>query len=438
MAIQNRRGIFSDLDPTKLLPGEYAVVISGDPDNTDGNGVYICFAPGQVKKIALTEDMSLDGKVYPNLTAGDLLADTYAEDKVPYFFRNSGGSVQAGTLESPVLVGGSVGWNQLVPNTGSSLSVTVTSGHKYVMKKSGALSVGSSSGSALTGLTGGTDMVTDLTLLLGSTIADRIYTLEQSTAGSGIAQLRAWGFDFGEYIPYSAPTLKHVEGVSAHVMRDANDNIIGNYPLDASLTLRGVPKLDANNQLYFDGDTYEPDGTVTRRYGIVDLGTLNWTYDSTAPRFYSTDKSDEVVKTASTDIANVICGKYITTYTNNIWASGTDKLIAISIGGAINIKDTAYSSVASFKASLSGVYLVYEAVTEEIEQATPYTEYQEVDANGTEEYVSTGVVPVGHDTKYPTDLKGAVESILSAIPSANGTYALKVTVNNGKHTFSWV
>jgi len=39
------------------------------------------------------------------------------------------------------------------------------------------------------------------------------------------------------------------------------------YPLDGSLTLRGVPKLDASNNLYFDGDEYEADGTVTRLYG---------------------------------------------------------------------------------------------------------------------------------------------------------------------------
>lgn len=39
------------------------------------------------------------------------------------------------------------------------------------------------------------------------------------------------------------------------------------YPLDSDLTLRGIPKLDANNSLYYDGDTYESDGTVTRKYG---------------------------------------------------------------------------------------------------------------------------------------------------------------------------
>lgn len=561
MAIQNRRGIFSDLDPTKLLPGEYAVVISGDPDNTDGNGVYICFAPGQVKKIALTEDTSLDGKVYPELTAGDIFADTYAENKIPYFFRPSGGGSEVGTIEAPVLVGGSIGYNQLVRNgnfaddsrwslvratkavsgnvltatcdgTGFVSAVNALSGqvnHKHLilfdikvsntaMKMSGSLSINSiNTDNFASGVTfesantwysmgyisvptndasafrvGMADasandtfsirkvMVIDLTLLLGSTIADRIYTLEQSTAGSGIAQLRAWGFDFSEYIPYSAPTLKHVEGVSAHKFvgfnqwdeewelgsldtstgeptydpakirsknfcpcipsttyyltssniasyvwfYDADKNFVSfltattrewatpnnahyfkvrvgdashpqttyhndicinisnsskngtyepyrtwSYALDSTLTLRGVPKLDANNQLYFDGDTYEPDGTVTRNCAV---------------RAYQS--GDESLADAITD----------------------------------------------------GTNTVYKLSTPTTEQATPFTQYQEVDANGTEEYVSTGVVPVGHDTKYPTDLKGTFESILSAIPSANGTYALKVTVNNGKKTFSWV
>lgn len=40
------------------------------------------------------------------------------------------------------------------------------------------------------------------------------------------------------------------------------------YPLDSTLILRGIPKLDADDSLYYDGDTYESDGTVTRNYGI--------------------------------------------------------------------------------------------------------------------------------------------------------------------------
>lgn len=388
---------------------------------------------------------------FPNMAAGDIISDLYAENKVPYFFRQSGGGAEVGTIESPVLVGGSVGWNQLVQNgnfAGTSnwvssqsasnftasnnigsftatsqyavveQNIPVINTHKYLFLSTARSDSGGSpsvrvrelydnnqyyqiktfsitstwsvqsaivtpthdgnnikimfmeAGESNFGLIEFTNVIlTDLTLLLGSTIADRLYTLEQSTSGSGIAQLRAWGFDFDAYIPYTAPTLKHVEGVSAHVMRDGDDNIIGNYPLDASLTLRGVPKLDANNSLYYDGDTYEPDGTVTRNCAV---------------RAYQS--GDESLADAITD----------------------------------------------------GTNTVYKLSTPTTETAEPYTQYQEVDANGTEEYVSTGVVPVGHTTKYPTDLKGTFESILSAIPSANGTYALKVTVANGKHTFSWV
>lgn len=40
------------------------------------------------------------------------------------------------------------------------------------------------------------------------------------------------------------------------------------YPLDSDLVLRGIPKLDSSNNLYYDGDTYEADGTVTRKYGV--------------------------------------------------------------------------------------------------------------------------------------------------------------------------
>lgn len=39
------------------------------------------------------------------------------------------------------------------------------------------------------------------------------------------------------------------------------------YPLDSSKELRGLYKLDANNNLYADGDVYSSDGTIVRKYG---------------------------------------------------------------------------------------------------------------------------------------------------------------------------
>lgn len=62
MAIQNRRGVYSDFTPSKMVPGELAVVQSGDPNNTSGKAVYAAFgASGDVKRLASEDDLS--GKV---------------------------------------------------------------------------------------------------------------------------------------------------------------------------------------------------------------------------------------------------------------------------------------------------------------------------------------------------------------------------------------
>lgn len=57
MAIQHRRGIYDRFDPTRLVAGEWAVVLSNDPNARDGMAAYICFAAGTVKRVATFEDM---------------------------------------------------------------------------------------------------------------------------------------------------------------------------------------------------------------------------------------------------------------------------------------------------------------------------------------------------------------------------------------------
>ncbi len=58
MPIQLRRGAHLRFDPMKLLPGEWAIVLSDDPDAKDGRAAYICFAPGAVKRVSTIEDMA--------------------------------------------------------------------------------------------------------------------------------------------------------------------------------------------------------------------------------------------------------------------------------------------------------------------------------------------------------------------------------------------
>ena len=57
MAIQMRRGAYVNFNPAKLMPGEWAVLVSGDSNAKDGKAAYICFAAGDVKRIATYEDM---------------------------------------------------------------------------------------------------------------------------------------------------------------------------------------------------------------------------------------------------------------------------------------------------------------------------------------------------------------------------------------------
>nr|WP_314639917.1 hypothetical protein [uncultured Olsenella sp.] len=58
MAIQMRRGPYTQFDPSRLLPGEWAVVEEDAPDATGGRAAYMCFAPGEVKRVATVEDMA--------------------------------------------------------------------------------------------------------------------------------------------------------------------------------------------------------------------------------------------------------------------------------------------------------------------------------------------------------------------------------------------
>lgn len=62
-----RRGEYAKLDASRLLPGEWAVVLSGDSAATDGRSVYVCFAAGATKKLVTVEDF------------GSLLADAEPE-----------------------------------------------------------------------------------------------------------------------------------------------------------------------------------------------------------------------------------------------------------------------------------------------------------------------------------------------------------------------
>ena len=213
------------------------------------------------------------------------------------------------------------------------------------------------------------------------------------------------------------------------------------YALDSSLTLRGIPKLDASNNLYYDGDVYESDGTVTRKYAVVNLGDVqSWLTQSDGAnhvfRCFVTFNSGTAKMPSPLSIpANAMMSNGyklmayspITKNDDKSFALGNEKLVVV---------DHRFTDPADFKSAMSGVYLVYELATPTTESATGYTATQVVDDFGTEEYVITTqsdvVVPVGHETKYQANLKAKLEMMADS-PSDNGDYVLRH--NNGENSY---
>lgn len=215
------------------------------------------------------------------------------------------------------------------------------------------------------------------------------------------------------------------------------------YPLDTTIELRGIPKLDSNNHLYFDGDEYSSDGKVVRKYGVVDLGTLNYTADHSNHRFYTTDLNTIIKPTSSGSAkGNILCSHYETLSVNQILDNGNG--IGVSNLGAISITDIGHidDTAEQFKSAMSGVYLVYELATTTEENAAPFQEPQIVDDFGTEEYVvptqDGWQVPVGHDTKYPANLRDKLQR-LPDMPSVSQnvteTYVVNYNGTTKKCTF---
>ena len=319
-----------------------------------------------------------------------------------------------------------------------------------------------------------TPQVIDLTQMFGSTIADYIYSLEQSQAGAGVAWFR--NLFPKSYYAYNAGVLKSVQ-TSKHITTGFNayDNSTGKakvvggnqYQITGtytSLTLDGetitpnasgiftpdtsgeitVVGGNATNtciHLVWDGERngeYEPyvkheydlsgSRLVHRKFGIVDLGMLNWSYNSNLAYFYA-ELSDMKQATTSGELLNWVQKTYtqIGAMINANWASAPDNSIGTRQATPyICVKDTSYTDATAFKTAMSGQYLIYELATPFDETVSnpelrgipmldsnnklyyygdtcdDFTNPQIVDDFGTEEYVDTREVPipVGHDTIY--------------------------------------
>ena len=280
-----------------------------------------------------------------------------------------------------------------------------------------------------------TPQIIDLTQAFGTEIADYVYSLEQTTAGAGVAWLKSHGFIDGSYRAFNEGSLLSVK-TSAHVMRDENDTIIATYPLDSDLELRGLFKLDASNNLYAEGDVYQPDGSVLRNWTeLVFDGSSDEAWERYAAGSASAFAMQINISTILPFDGNIICDKLtpisISATWGNFdnwisWASGSGVVGRILCTGVQSI-----TTVADWRTYLASnpIHVVVPLSTPTTEQADPYANPQIVNPLGTEEYIDTRdvPVPVGHETKYMANLREKIEDLpwdLSMIaPIENGATA---------------
>lgn len=576
--------------------------------------------------------------------AEQLVATQFVEDNEPYLFRPTGGSSDVGNRAYfDKIVGGTVAWNQLVKQRESPLtangvtstyntdgtvtlsgtitrsyaetynSISLVANHVYIFSSTilanpnnvsfaikplnipstGSAAKNTSNSSrtnyGITNVTIGTDLTGikfksnffDLTQMFGSTIADYIYSLEQSQAGAGVAWFKK--LFPKDYYVYNAGELLSVEGIQSHdtvgfnqwdeewevgvfnnngepygvatnairsktfckcvpnttyyrrsskteseyyiqmFYYDADKNFISrayensrtfttpqnahyfkictqtnlyvyggtylndicinlsdpsrngeyepyekhSYPLDSSLTLRGIPKLDASNNLYYDGDEYKADGTVTRKYGVYTIQASNVSLNNNA---YTNISYAEIV-----NLPNMLRSMYKQCVHSKFGvgkhgypfddASHVGELLVNSAVDGFWFGFAKGTTEEQMKSALDGTTIVYELATPTTETAKPFQHIQIVDDFGTEEFVSTGIVPVGHKTRYPANLRDKLQhlpSLASAdgtyliqqsgkqmslihmpavfpdTPTEDGTYTLKTVVTGGVATLKWV
>mgnify|MGYP006878134575 CR=1 FL=1 len=104
-----------------------------------------------------------------------------------------------------------------------------------------------------------------------------------------------------------------------------------------------------------------------KRIGVVDLGTLNWSYSTSHTAFQTNDLDTKIKFPAtSSDAANLICTKYSAESYAHGWVGTIDKCCGTTFATGAKwfwIRDTAYTDAATFKAAMSGVMLYYELAT---------------------------------------------------------------------------
>lgn len=413
---------------------------------------------------------------YPDAFAG-LAGSIESADPVESMFLAGHTTPRDGVSKVERLLGNTVVWNQLNRNNGSSNTVTgvtrtynddgsVTingtstsngslifssiprvNGHKYLIK---GCPPGGSTTTYFLGING--------------TNEDRgnggIYTSEYDTNGnlrfevkSGVTfdNVKMWPQIFNltlmfgagnepstvaefeamfhaSYYAYDAGSLLSVD-VEGIASADANGNDLDSRAIPLSTYfpngLRGAGT--AHDALYNDhADTV---------IGVVDLGTLNWTYISGAYPYFSATVSDAKKSQSGAISANIICAKYQTVGSS---VNG-DMMIAISTNNpTVFVQDHNYTDTDTFTTAMDGVYLYYELATPTTTTIDPplNLSYQ-VKSGGTESFTvdetqsAPQSAPPIADIAYGYTAEGLRDAALETIaPVENGNASTNYAIGS--------
>ena len=101
-----------------------------------------------------------------------------------------------------------------------------------------------------------------------------------------------------------------------------------------------------------------------KRIGVVDMGTLNWSYEpvSSHERFLASVDGIKIVSESAK--GNLVCPKYATASIDDVYLHTADKTIAVHYElEQIWVYDSSYTDPSALKAAMSGVMLYYELAT---------------------------------------------------------------------------
>lgn len=156
-------------------------------------------------------------------------------------------------------------------------------------------------------------------------------------------------------------------------------------------------------------DTKAPDGTIARRVGSVDLGTLDWYLGDDG--CFTALLNDAKQFNNDVKAANIMCAKYQPV--GRDYVAQTNKSIAWK--DVLRVKDSAYNDATAFKTAMSGVYLFYELATPTTEQGTTFSENVAIDDFGSMDFGGTNGVPQGASIFYAVDYKAFIDSLYNTL-----------------------